>query len=276
MSEPQCSEIRDAFRRGLIPSGAALEKHLKNCERCRDLLAGGGSLGLSLGRLPRASSGDLSTLRRSVVDNALREVGVRAWLRSRSRWQRIGLAFLVILALCSLVVVRGRPDLWSAGPLTIWGAAALYLTGVAAGVSELMVRPGNPNEGRSRSWLALAVSLLPMVVLGSAGAGAMHETAAHAALWRPALSCFLYGSLFTGAFLAWLWVLGRSDRVSVPLALLMATCAGLFGNLALHLHCPSNEPWHLLLGHVAILPVWALAYARWARASSAKPSVQRL
>jgi hypothetical protein len=55
-----------------------------------------------------------------------------------------------------------------------------------------------------------------------------------------------------------LWLLERRD--APPLSVLVAAggLAGLAANLLLHVHCPSVQLAHLLLGHASIGAAWAV------------------
>lgn len=262
MSDLECSEVRDVFQRGRLPAGGELEAHIGSCQRCEALLAGDGGLGLSLGTLPRPSAAELSDLRAAVLEHSRREVGPRAWLRGRSRAQRLGFSLAVVLLL-ALVVLLGnhRPDIWTGAPLIVWGGVAAYLTALTLGTSELMARPGRELRPFGRLSLSSGLVLLALCVTVLGGASLVHADATPIALPRHPWGCFAYGSVFAGLLLIWLRLLDRGDRVSLSVTLLSATAAGLMGNLATHLHCASTEPLHLLLGHFAVLPAWGLAYA---------------
>src|SRR5262245_41944503 len=121
MTDTRCDEVRSAFQRHEVPLGADLELHVKSCERCRELLAADGRLGHSLAGLPRVGSAALLELRAAVVESVRQEKGLRAWLRSRSRKQRLAYASLAALLLAALVLLRSRrTDFWSVEPLALW------------------------------------------------------------------------------------------------------------------------------------------------------------
>ena len=75
-----------------------------------------------------------------------------------------------------------------------------------------------------------------------------------------ALSCFLYGALFTLPLGILLWAFDRDDRPTLRTVCLSAAALGLSANLVLELHCPSGHPLHLLLGHASIGLAWLASW----------------
>lgn len=273
MSDSKCNEIRDVFQAGRVPSGTELSAHVRTCERCRTLLARDGRLGVSLGGLARAGRSDVSALKASVLRNARREVGLRAWLRSRSRRQRLGLLIAVTLLLAGMsALAGGRIDPRSAEPLLLWGPAAVYLGGILVGLLELVADPARPVHFARRTQLAVALALLPALAMFWTASGLAPHAGGTDASSKSALTCFLFGSVFTVSLLVCLWLLDRNDRASRSAASLAAVSAGVFGTLAVHLSCAVDEPGHLVFGHLAVLPSWVLILmtaTRWRSAASA-------
>ena len=60
-------------------------------------------------------------------------------------------------------------------------------------------------------------------------------------------------------------VLVLLDRGGSRRAVPMALAAGMAANLVLHIHCPSGQPSHLMLGHFGAAALLLLAIALWAR-----------
>ena len=75
-----------------------------------------------------------------------------------------------------------------------------------------------------------------------------------------ALSCFIFGTLFTFPTALLLWALDRDDSPSLRTVCLSAVALGLSANLLLELHCPNGNPTHLLLGHASIGLGWLAAW----------------
>lgn len=267
MSDSKCNEIRHVFQSGEVPTDSTVEAHMKTCKRCRTLLAHDGQLGLSLGGLPRAGHSDLSALKSAVLRNARAEVGLRARLRARSRRQRLVLVAAAALLLIGLSMLRfDRLDPRSTAPLLMWAPAIVYLGGTFLGVLELIADPARTVQRTRRNRIAFALGVLPTLTALWFEFALEHGASTLGATGKPAIACFLFGSFFTVALLVWLWLVDRNDRLSPSAAPLAAAAAGVFGTLAVHLHCASTEPVHLLLGHLALVPTWVLvlvAAARW-------------
>ena len=81
------------------------------------------------------------------------------------------------------------------------------------------------------------------------------------------MTCLIAGLLFAlPASLAW-WLLSRGFAVnSVAAGLAKGTLAGLAGVTMLELHCPNFEAPHVMVWHIAVLPVSAAIgmLAAWA------------
>lgn len=272
MSDLKCNEIRDVFQSGQVPADAALEAHMRSCKRCGILLARDGQLGLSLGGLPRAGSSDLSALKLTVLRNARAEVGLRATLRARSSRQRLVLVVAAMLLMMGLSVLGSeRLDPRNTAPLLLWAPTAVYLAGIFLGSLELIADPARPVQHARRSRIALALGSLPALAALWTESVLEHQAGTLDRTAKPAIACFLFGSFFTVALLVWLWLLDRNERLSPSAIPLAATSAGVFGTLAVHLHCAGTEPVHLLLGHLALVPAWVLVLvtaARWRRGRS--------
>jgi hypothetical protein len=262
MSDSKCDEVRAAFQRLEVPSGSWLGAHLASCERCRELMAGEGMLGRSLATLPKVEAVALDELRRTVVEAARRERGLRAWLRSRSRRQRVAFALLAVALLAALVYAGNRrADFATSNPLAFWGYAAALLVTTLVLTLSLMPRPNQRQSAGDRLRVALAFACIPALFVAHVAYSGLHGPAPLPAMPGPrAAACFLYGSLMTAAYLSWLWVLNRTDAVAAGWAILAATAAGLVGNLGLHLHCSGKDPGHLLFGHAGVLVAWAVIY----------------
>jgi hypothetical protein len=159
-------------------------------------------------------------------------------------------------------------ELASISALALGGAA--YLVSAWVGVSELMATPNQPPSPRRRLRLVLALSLVAGLTPPVLGVIAPeHQLELTAGFWPHALACFSFGSVLTGAFLAWLWILDRRDQRTPTTAALAAACAGLIGSFGLQLHCASHDGPHLALGHVGVFVAWVSVYAAIARLRAA-------
>ena len=176
------------------------------------------------------------------------------WLRTRSTFAR---RMIAIGAALTMVVVFGvllaKRELGETSPLHL--AVALGALGSLLGLSvHQALRPlHRPPPPRGSSAALTALTLIATLALALVPAMGAHS---HGPL-GPVSPCLFYG-LLTG--LPIYAILRLLDRGSA--APLLASCAaGLVGNLVLSLHCPSEDPEHLMLGHfsVALLFVAGLA-----------------
>jgi hypothetical protein len=236
MSDVDCPEIRDAFRRGTRLEGPDIARHIAKCAPCRQLLADP-----ELGRALSAGSSELPALEPQ-LEARLRatlgaERGLRATLRALPTTARIGLALLSAALLSAYPLWLGRPS--SAEPtLVVPLALSLLLTTVAL-LSTARARA----PWQSRALLPLGAALPTVLWLARGGSA---EPAGNA------LVCFAYGSLFSLPLLALFVVLERRDRLPATDAALLGASLGLFAAIILELECASRHLPHLLAGHATV------------------------
>lgn len=144
--------------------------------------------------------------------------------------------------------VAERALIFPALGVFLWLAASLW-------VSENI--PGSWR--RVSSGVLLAISTLGMIVVF---AGIFHDyQTTH--FVSAGVTCLLTGLLHAipTAFLGW-WVLRRGFAVnSVAAGLAGGTIAGLAGLAMLELHCPNFQALHILIWHIAVVPVSGAAGA---------------
>ncbi|HMI93406.1 MAG TPA: hypothetical protein VK509_18670 [Polyangiales bacterium] len=207
---------------------------------------------------------DLDRMYASLHAELGRERGLRAWLRARSTVAR-GLMALGLVAAVSALVALGfaRPDLGSFPParmaLSLAAMALLMIVGVALALRPLQ-RAALP------AWVgpaAITGSLAVLAGLYLVSPFDLPRAAFDAATLRPALVCMAIGLLLGVPVYGALLLLDRGgSRQALP----MAMAAGLAANLELHIHCPSADPLHLMLGHFGAAVLLLLATALWVRA----------
>jgi hypothetical protein len=259
-----CPEIRDAFVKGELPAGPALEQHLRGCPQCSELLARDAKLGRSLAS---ATDGVLpfeDELFAKLEANLAGETGLRAWLRSRPTRLRFGLAVLSVLLVVGLGgVLHQRPDFAEYPLPRLLLLFAVYSAGILLAFGKelyLSVRRGS--LGDHVGLLVAALGLPFLIALAPA------TESSRQAGPEGALNCFMYGALLTLPTAALLWAFDRDDRPSVRTVCLSAVALGLSANLVLELHCSSGNTLHLMLGHASIGVAWLAAWFVLRRASA--------
>jgi hypothetical protein len=266
MSQASCEDVRDALLRGRSAEEPELSAHARGCEQCTALLVDQALVGLALAAPEPLSSTDgmpWAELERAVGA----ESGPRAWLRSRATSTRVALGLAAIVGVVLLGIRRLRPD-WSSLPLSalvIWVAA---FVGVALGLILLALRDlgrSPAGAGRRRGWLVAAVGLPLAYALSAASMFGGAGDGPNPAWLGQALGCFVYGAALSSPLVLVLWLVdrGAGPRTRVLAA---AGATGLAANAALLLHCPANDPGHLMLGHATIGA--ALALVGWLAASA--------
>jgi hypothetical protein len=235
MSDVDCPEIRDSFRRGRRPEGPDVERHIAKCAPCRQLLENP-----ELGRALSAESAELPVLEPR-LEAQLRatlaaERGVRATLRALPTTARIALALLGA-ALLAAYPLLGRPS--SGEPTLVVPFALCLLFTTAALLSTARARAAWHNGA-----LLLLGAMLPAMLWLVRGGSA--EPAGNA------LVCFAYGSLFSLPLLSLFVVLERRDRLPPADAALLGASLGLFAAIILELECASRHLPHLLAGHASV------------------------
>ena len=208
-------------------------------------------------------AGDLDGMYAALRADLERERGLRAWLRARSTVVRALAAFgLVALVGTVAALAFARPDLGSYPferlALSSSAMALLMLASVGLALRPLQ-RPGLP------AWTAPVLVGGSLLVLAGLYLVAPLEAprALDAATVRPALACLAIGLVLAVPVYGVLLLLDRGGSLR---ALPMALAAGLAANLVLHIHCPSTQPTHLMLGHFGAAALLLLAIALWARA----------
>ncbi|MEO6602713.1 MAG: hypothetical protein ABIQ16_22710 [Polyangiaceae bacterium] len=255
-----CSEIRQGFETGGVPSGSSVAEHLEWCPNCAELFRNAAALGRRLAVVasesPKATAAQLSATESLLAG----EHGARAFLRSRSTRVR----WAVSLALPSLLLVRelfrGRVAFREfSAPKVLAGLLLVALLGVVAR-SALVPMPLARRAAGIRTVLALVAWFLPCVLwLAPEARASADEFSSGFSL--SSLSCFAYGSALAAPSFTLLWAFDRGVQVPFRVGALAAGSVAIVANLILLLHCPSNDSAHLWAGHFSIGLVWFTAVA---------------
>ncbi|MHC4452100.1 MAG: hypothetical protein ACYS0E_18490 [Planctomycetota bacterium] len=262
-----CEVIRAAILAGEFEAGPEVQRHIDECDACRELVAGGPLVDLLQETAPRLelppAGGPLDRLRS---------------LSTRMRILLLVLAVLFVTAFNTFFALRTDAVVFPFARMLLT-LAALAIPAVLAGM--LVLRPlFLPRPGRLI--LPTLVSLGVFIPVVLAFLPAAHDFAhahpesyegAGADFWPRAIGCLIYGSVMGAPILLALYLLARGGNGPLVTVLGGLTAAALAGNVALQLHCPILSHAHLFVGHagvpiLAILIGFPLALRRRRRISS--------
>lgn len=254
-----CPEIRQGFVTGGVPSGAAVDDHLKQCSHCSELFGDAARLGRHLaGAAPRAPD-DMTAQLVATESLLARERGVRAFLRSRSTRVRWTLCLTLAATVLAGELLRKRVVLHELG--TSRSLAGLLLLIVLALItrSALHPLPLERSAARLRTLLALVAWTLPCMLLFAPEAHAGAEDFSSSGFALRSLACFGYGSALAAPSFVLLYAFDRDQRVPHRVLASAAGLVAVLSSLILLVHCPSTQRAHLIAGHFSIGLVWFVA-----------------
>lgn len=172
------------------------------------------------------------------------------WLKSRSSATRrviAGGAAALIVGLGGALALRGDFASYPPIPMAIALGSLATLLGLAIHQSLRPLHRPPMSRGARATMVALTLGATFAIAL-FAPSEAADDVATHGLLEHVS-PCLFYG-LLVG--LPLYLVLRLLDRGGARTALLAACAAGLIGNLALTLHCPIDDPEHLMLAHAQV------------------------
>ncbi len=165
----------------------------------------------------------------------------------------VGMAFA--LATAAILGLHGVEAM--RGPQVLVLAALPFLIGRATMVWTAETIPGGRRQESPAIFLAICCTLLPALF------AILFRDDAYGDFVSQGIPCLRAGLLAAvPVALAGWWLLRRGFAVNPTGAGLAAgTLAGLAGVSMLELHCPNFQTWHVLVWHIAVVPVSAAAGA---------------
>ncbi|MGE0324145.1 MAG: hypothetical protein AB7K71_15560 [Polyangiaceae bacterium] len=248
-----CSELRDALLAGREPDWARV--HLETCAGCRELWDPPLRDALTDAAKLESLAPDLSALRGALdVELEQEQKGARR-LKSLSTPARIALASSVVGLLVALNFRKPRPDLHTLHWLEFSAPLVVALLLVFLGVRGTLRGPhlAQKSSAQAGALIGLSAGLPLLYFLSHNFLGEISFVEAAPGFGRRALTCFSFGvgwSLPLGLMLVFL---DRNKLAPQSLILHAGAAGGLSGVLALHIHCPLQNPAHLLVGHLSVL-----------------------
>ncbi|RJO71885.1 MAG: DUF1109 family protein [Myxococcales bacterium] len=224
--------------------------------------AAGGPEGETLARLlarvrEQTAGTEVSRLKGDLDARLKAERGLASRLRSLATGKRLGLLVLALLALSVFVLLfMRRPD-FGRYPLGRMAAALAAFAAAAAALFLYGLRPlYKPEPSRTALFLVAVVAVfMPWLfaLLPHAYTGEWLVPAFHDHTPKAALACLIFGTVSGLPFVWLLWALERGSLGSARRSFFAVAAAALVGNIALQLHCPVPDPFHLALGHASVL-----------------------
>lgn len=240
-----------------MPSGPAVDEHLKKCSHCRELFGDSATLGRHLaGALFRAPD-DWSTQLVATESLLARERGLRAFLRSRPTLVRHALCLVLAAALLIGELLRERVPVHELGTGRTLAGVLLLIALALITRSSLRSPPLGATTARLRSLFPFVAWALPCVLWFAPEASAEDLSSSGFAL--RSLACFGYGSALAAPSFVLLYAFDRDERVPHRVLALGAGAVAVLSSLILLVHCPSTQLAHVITGHFSIGLIWFAA-----------------
>jgi hypothetical protein len=233
---------------GAEPLFPKAEEHVRNCDRCRSLVRA-----LSAAVVPEVPSPE--TIRR--IEQRLRS-DLHAVRPLPGPRYFVAWFIAIFLAAASLLTY-------------LWGAAAIVvmspgqITGILAVlfISSVLLADSLARQMLPASKHRFSPGrLLVAIVIASAAAFAIFFPFQNEqSYWAHAWACLRAGALGGAVAALPFWLILRRSAILSP-ALTGATAglfAGLVGTVALDMHCPNLNAWHILASHLGAAVVCSLA-----------------
>jgi hypothetical protein len=245
-----CNDINKALVEGAIawPLTPEAQDHLKNCERCREFVAAvskPASEALpSPATLVQIESGLLADLR------PIRLIAPKPYL----------LASLIAIFLCFVALGVYRIGAFALAVMSPLQAAVIL---GALAISAVLLAYSLVNQIVPGSLHRLPPAFLPVGITISLAiiTVVLFQFQHERNFWTNSWACIRAGAPIGALAAAPLWfVLRRGAILSLSVTgLATGLFAGLVGTAVLEIHCPILDAWHILLSHLGVALLGALA-----------------
>lgn len=162
----------------------------------------------------------------------------------------------IVAATAALLVLAADKVHWSGAGALMLAACLVYMAGLSWLLAMALRPVHRPSLSPTFQWTGIglvALSVLGLAALPGTQVGHVGDAAAAAPV-----KCLGFGTAVSLPVFFVLRLLDRGQRFGPWLA---ALGAGVLGNLALQVHCPSGDPGHRLAGHATVvLLTMALAF----------------
>jgi hypothetical protein len=239
-----CNGVNQA----LIEGSPEAEEHLKTCARCRELVA-------ALSAPVSAASPSAEILR--LIERAM--VADLRKVRPIAAKRYVLAAFMAIYAsVVALSIFRlGAFAIRVMSPLQ-----AAFILGVLA-ISAGLLAYSLVNQMVPGSRYGIPPGLLPfgITILLAIAMAALFQFQHEQNFWAHGWACVRTGTPLAALAAVPLWLVLRRGAILSPAMTGAATglLAGLAGTTVLEIHCPNLNAWHILVAHLGVAVLGAMA-----------------
>jgi hypothetical protein len=245
-----CNDINKALVEGAIalPLAPEAQDHLKNCERCREFVA-------AVGKPAPEASPSPATLRqieRGLVADLrpIRPIAAKPYF----------LASLIAIFLCFVAL-----GVYRIGAFALAVMSPLQAAGIlgALAISAALLAHSLVNQIVPGSLHRLPPTFLPIGImfLLALAMVVLFQFQHDPKFWRHNWSCVRAGAPIGALAAIPFWFVLRRGAILSPsvTGLGAGLFAGLAGTTALEIHCPILDAWHILLAHLGVALLAAMA-----------------
>jgi hypothetical protein len=245
-----CNDINKTLVEGAIalPLTPEAQDHLKNCERCREFVAAVSK--------PASEASPSPAILRQIEKGLLADLRPIRPIAAKPYF----LASLIAIFLCfvALGVYRiGAFALAVMSPLQ----AAVILGALAISAALLAYSLVNQIVPGSLHWLTPAFLPVGITISLAITTVVLFQFQHERNFWINSWACIRTGVPIGALATIPLWFVLRRGAILSPSVTGLATglFAGLVGTTALEIHCPILDAWHILLSHLGVALLGAMA-----------------